>query len=243
MAHLRPIIFDAGGRMQPAARCGLPHCPGRGGSGRTRRPLSPRSSPRVPLPHSSRRTCREVRDPRRLRAGAARVGRREPAGQVHGRGEQRVDELPARRRRVHRGARDLRGAAGRGAGADRDRLPARGRAVGRGPCADRRRPRGAQPGDRGEQGRHLPRRLAVRGTAPVRVRRRRAADRQRDGRRRRRHDPRSCRRHPRARQRPGWRARGQGHRSGRLRGRRDQGLREHQRHAARHRRCCWSCSC
>ena len=88
-------------------------------------------------------------------------------------------------------------------------------------------------GGRGEPRRHLPCGLAVRRAAPVGVRRRRAADRQHHGRRRRRDDPRPGRRHPRARQRPRRRARGQGHRPGRLRGRRDQGVREHQRDAAR----------
>ena len=163
---------------------------------------------------------------------AGRVRRREPAREVHRRGEQRVDELPAERRRVDRGAPHHRGAAGRRAGGDRDRLPARGRVERRGRGPDRRGPRGAQRSDRGEPRRHLPRRLAVRRARPVGVGRCRAADRQHHGRRRRRDDPRPGRRHPRARQRPRRRARGQGHRPGRLRGRRDQGLREHQRDAA-----------
>ena len=73
----------------------------------------------------------------------------------------------------------------------------------------------AQPGDRGEQGRHLPRGLAPFGEpVPSESGRRGAADRQHHGRRRGRHDPRPGRRHPRPRERPRRRARGQGHRAG-----------------------------
>ena len=133
----------------------------------------------------------------------------EPAGQVQRRREQRVDELPAQRRRVDEVlgiTEELQGGEqapivivyrreGGLTRADQARI-----------AADRDR---AQRGDRGEQGRHLPRGVAVRRAAAVGVRRRGAADRQHHRRRRRRHDPRPDRRHPR----PGERSRAAGSRS------------------------------
>ena len=65
--------------------------------------------------------------------------RRQPPRQVRRRGEQRVDLLPAERRRVDQGARGHGGAAGRRAGGARRRLPPRGRADAR-PTASRSRP-------------------------------------------------------------------------------------------------------
>ena len=186
-------------------------------------------------PHRRRGPDREVGRARGRAGDPLRLLRGEPAREVLRRREQRVDLVPAGRRGVDEGPGHHRGAAGRRAGADRDHLPARGRAHRGRSAADPGGPDRAQRRDRGEQGRHLPRGDAVRGAGAVRVGRRGAADREHHRQRRGRDDPRPGRRHPRPRERPRRRARGQGHRRRRLRGRRDQGLREHQRHAARRR--------
>ena len=100
-----------------------------------RRPLSPRGAPhRVQVPHRSRGTSREVvvlavRVLVLFGVGAANL-----PGKYTDAENNESTIVPARRRRVDEGARHHRGAAGRGAGADRDHLPARGRAHRGGPA-------------------------------------------------------------------------------------------------------------
>ena len=156
-----------------------------------------------------------------------RRARRQPARQVRRRREERVVLVPARRRRVDAGAGRTEELAGRRAGADGRRLPPRRRADRGRPRADRRRPRRAQRAA-------LPRHDAVRAADVSRSDgAARAADRATSP--ATASPTRSSTRSRTARERvsdPGGGLEVEGHRRRRLQRRRDQGLREHQRHAA-----------
>ena len=179
--------------------------------------------------HRARRPPAKVVVAVHLAAGDRRLVRGEPAREVHRRREERVDLVPARRRRVDGGARRERALPGRRARAAGHRLSPRRRPD------ERRQSAGSPPTARALN------ELELRATSPfaraAAVARRDRGDRAGEHHRRRRgrHDPRPGRRGPRARQRPRRRPGGQGHRAGRLRGRPDQGLRGHQRRAARRR--------
>ena len=163
-------------------------------------------------------------------------GHRGPAERRAGAGG---DRLPARvRPDAGRPAEDRRGRPAH----DRGALPGRGAGWGeggRGRSGGRRRaPRRSarQPHGCGGPTTPIPGQPADYApfVGPICSRGRQGGDRDRlpEGRRRGRQDPRPDRRLARHRVRPGRRSRGEDHRRRGLRGRRDQGLREHQRHAA-----------
>ena len=156
--------------------------------------------------------------------------RRAVLGQVRGRAGERDRLLPPRQGRVGQVARGRQAVPGRRARARGHRLRAQGRAD-RAPTASGWPRISSRSSTTGRRSRCRRRSRCSRRTATPRCSRSRSA---RPGTRHKFES--GDGRDPRPRERRGRRADRQGHRRRRLRRRRDQGVREHQRHAARRHR-------